>query len=168
MTIFDGKDLITRDEILQRITELEEIRDTEMLFTIERDGTYESLKDGNGEVLRFATEADAEEYLEREDYVRDRFSISEEDSGFNQYELEELQRADREGMSDVDGWEDGVTLRRKNSIDESYAREYASDRGYREGDSSMDSYIDWDSYIDNEMLSGAEYIRLDGENYYLP
>ena len=103
MAYFDeDTETITRDQVTRRISELEESGDTEYKITRDRNG--EVLEDG------FPSEDDAYEYLDDNDYDRDRFTVDGGLDEDDQEELENLRSFDSEASRDVPDWRFGTRL----------------------------------------------------------
>jgi hypothetical protein len=150
-TQFDGDDYIDSDDVVTRIAE--------QLFVVLSNATDEELG-------RFGAEEDAEQFIEDEDYVRERVRIAEEDSEVDKDELSELREFDEEGRSTFGSstWESGVRLTDENIITQSFAQERFQDN-YGSWPDELDGYIDWERYAE-DLTEGVEYARLNGVRYY--
>lgn len=161
-----NRNSIDRDDVMAAIDEI--ASDAGTVWFVDRDRTDEEIGGP------YDSYADAETFLEDEDYNPDRFTIREEsklDEG-QQAELDELKRFDEECESDIPDWKYGVTIYAEDSIDGDYARERFEELGLPRGvdlDSAPYSFIDWEEYAEelkSDASSAGNYARLNDKSSY--
>ena len=117
MAIEFGDSRIDSEEVGDRINELQNMLDEEELFSVQR------VRNGS-EIARFATEAEAEAFIDENDYDTSKVNIIEEDSDVDTDELDELRKIDQWGNDNFSDW-GSITVINGDYIDyEDYAREY--------------------------------------------
>lgn len=158
-TKFDGDDTISSSNVKDRMRELEsDLEDLEWVVTRDSD---------NEELGRFEGEAEAELFVQNEDFDPSKITVfeEEEDEELREElnELEEFERDCRNTFGNLE-WNSGLTLRNGDSIDSDFGKEYYNSN-YGEPDGDLSSYVDWRSYA-NELTDGRDYATLNGNYYY--
>lgn len=158
-TTLDGDDTISADEVRSRIAEIEsEITDLEVIVTRDSDGE---------ELGRFPDTEDAEAFIQSEDYDPDKVTVSEEEEDEDlRDELNELNEFASDCRSTFGSfeWNEGITLRNGDTVNERFAREYFNST-YGQIEDAIEYYVNWDGYADS-LTEGRDYVELNGNYYY--
>jgi hypothetical protein len=153
----DESNVVIRSMVLDRMAEL-------------RTSNYQVKRVRNDEVLStFEDNIAALAFIDDNDYNPERVIVVRNGpDGNSAEELEFLRDFDRECRNDIPGWEEGSRVYKREFVDETFARNRATEKGY---DLNAWPYtaVNWDRAADDlkvEAVGRSRYATLDSTRYY--